>query len=108
MFGIIIYMDNPFSNTGFSDVMVGAELYKAVGLKPYEFSDPIQSAKIKEIADFLNGHPDPSYVLKNVPRKNKSPNMSNLDYLLSYVKLNKEKQGLMSQLEDVDKSLRYY
>lgn len=93
-------------DNGFKDVLVGTELFRALDITGRELSSPIQVEKIKEIAGYLNEHQDPMFVIGRI--RNNKGTMPNLDYLASYVKLNKTRSELQGQLERVDKDLKFY
>lgn len=93
---------------GFSDVMVGAELYRTLNVGAGELMSPVQTEKLKEIAEYLNGHPDPLFEIGHLSRANKNPQMSNLDFFTSYVKLSKEKSQIENKLKELNKELSHY
>lgn len=96
------------SAQGFDDVLVGTELYRALNIGAGEMMSPIQVDKIKEIAEYLNDHPDPLFEIGHLVRANKNPQMSNLDFFTSYVKLAKEKSQIQNKLKELEKQLSYY
>lgn len=87
------------TEAGFNDILVGTELYAATKMSQADMMDPHKAAQIREIADFLNSHPDPIFLIGTLVRGNKSPNMSNLEYIASYVKLNKARKEIDRQLK---------
>lgn len=93
-------------DNGFKDVLVGTELFRALDITQKELMSPIQMDKIKEIAGYLNEHQDPMFVIGRI--RNNKGTMPNLDYLTSYVKLNKQKGELSRQLEQVEKDIKFY
>ena len=92
----------------FNDITVGTELFKSLDITQSELISPIQTAKIRDIAGFLNEHPDPLFIVGSIIRSNKNPNINNLDHLWSYVKLNNNKAELTVKLEKINKELQYY
>lgn len=95
-----------FIENGFKDVLVGSELFRALNVGQGELKSPVQTQKIQEIAEYLNSHPDPMFVIGRV--KNNKGTMSNLDFLTSYVKLSKEKTMAQEKMVQLDKDLKFY
>ena len=98
-------MDQQLSQ--FSDVTVGANLYMALGLNPAETTIPENFSKVKAIAEYLNGHPDPHWLVNHLSRKNMS-GMKPLDFFHSYVSLQGDKSSHIREIERLDKELKYY
>lgn len=101
-------MDNILNDIN-ADPIIGAHLFKTLNVSPYAVSaDPSLFAKVRQIADFFSGHPDPLFVIDSVSRSNKNPNIKQVDHLASYVKLSKDKFAYLSKLDQLDKELKYY
>ncbi|HCJ66977.1 MAG TPA: hypothetical protein DHV62_06550 [Elusimicrobia bacterium] len=95
------------SETGFNSIEVGGELFKQLQIGYAELADPNTNSKIREIAEYLNGHPDPMFEISRVAKKT-SPNMSKIDYFASYVQLNKQRKDVQEKLDKINKELEYY
>ena len=100
-------VNNTITDTGFDDVLVGAELFTKLKISSIELNDPQQFAMLRDVSEFLNGHPDPSFVISRVS-KNTNPNISNLEFLAGYVGIEKRRQGLMEEVKKLDDELKYY
>lgn len=98
---------NTFTDTGVNDIGVGVALYQAIGVKPYDNKDPNFLEKMRYITDYLNQHPDPHYIIGKI-RNNKSPNMSNIDFIHSYVMLVRKKDDMENELKKISKEIEYY
>ncbi len=99
-------MENPFSDVGFKDELVGAELFKTVnaGFSPIL---PGDFSKLRDIAEYLNEHPDPVGVINKAKYK-KSSSMTPLDFIHSYVSLDKERMMHAQKVSEYEKQLKYY
>lgn len=97
-----------FDDNGVNDTELGVVLFSQLGLSDGELSSPMNQMKIKEISAFLDGHPDPLFVVNSVLRSNTNPDIKNVDHLLTFVKLQTQKQGLVDQLEENKKQLSFY
>lgn len=100
-------MEQISEQSGFKDVLVGAELFRHLNIGTAEFNNPSKMGQIKEIAEFLNDHPDPYFII-GMTRNNKSPNMDNLEFLAGMVRLEKNRTTILKQLEETDKQLKHY
>ena len=100
--------NSPFEDLEVNDMEVGVELYKALNLSRAEFADGTQTAKLKDIAEFLNNHPDPVFIIRSVIRSNKNPNIKNIDHLWTYVQLNNKKRDLENRINKLNNELKYY
>ncbi len=92
---------------GIDDLSVGVALFDAIKISPAHLQDPMIFAKFLEIVEFLNAHPDPHYIISRT-MKNKSAEMDNLDYLHSYIRLNKKEMELEQQIGKVKEDMAYY
>lgn len=97
-----------FSDIGANDIELGMTLYNATGLGHMEMKDPANISKLKEVAEFFENHPDPIFAINSVKNSNKNPNVNNLEHLLTYVRLQKEKFSLLNKIEDLKNQLKYY
>lgn len=96
------------TDSGIKDVLIGAELFRALSITPDElYNSPQEFAKFKGITDYLNSHQDPLSVIGKI-RNNKSPHMNNLEYLSGYVALSQEHEQLTKKAESIKKQLSYY
>lgn len=95
------------TQNGFNDVLVGGEFFHALDVTDADLVSPVNQKKVNEIAQFLNEHPDPLFVISMV-RNNRSPHMSNLDFLAGYVQLEKRRGDLQNQLDYVKNEISYY
>ena len=86
------------SGTMEQDLEVGVALFNATGISSFEAQDPTTAMKLQELADFFGNHPDAVGTIRQVTRSNKNPQTENVDHLLAFVKLNKEKMDLMKQV----------
>lgn len=91
----------------FNDLDVGVDFIKTLNLTEGDLMSPITENKVVEIIDFLNNHPDPKFVT-GLTKYNRSQEMSNLDYLVGYVKLNTLRNGLLKQVSQVEKDIKFY
>lgn len=96
------------SDAGFNDILVGTELYRNLQLSPADLDDNITFSKIRDIAEFLNNHPDPIFVVNSVLRSNKNPQIKQLDHLWGYVELNNQKSVFEGKIKQLEKELEYY
>jgi len=100
-------VDDIFGKAGVNDLEVGTALFNTLGLTFVDMSIPGRAEKIKEIAEFLNLHTDPHYVI-GLTKYNKSSDLDNLDYLLGYTRLSKQKMELMDKVNKIDEELKFY
>lgn len=101
-------MENTFTDTGFNDIMVGAELFNKLNLSQSAMMDPNNFTKVREIASFLNEHPDPHFVIQSVTNSNKNPAVKQIDHMLSYIRLYKERLAAKTKIEELDNQLKHY
>lgn len=100
--------ENPFSDIGFRDPMLGAEIFTLLKVSDSTLKDPSQVTKLQEIAGFLNGYEDAGFVVERALRKNPSKGMNEIDAILSFVKLHKERASTKEKLALVERELSYY
>jgi hypothetical protein len=98
---------SPFTDTGFNSVEVGSELFKAISVTSFQLTDPVQFAKLRGIAEFLNNNPDPILAIGKLSR-NVKIGMNALDHFYSYVQLSNDKAVAQKKLDDLTKQLEYY
>jgi hypothetical protein len=98
-------LDEALNN--FNELDVGVNLIKTLDITEGDMLSPVIQAKVSDIAEYLNEHPDPNFVVGLV-KHNKSQEMSNLDYLAGYVKLNFLKDKLMKQIAQTEKDIKFY
>lgn len=95
------------ADAGFKDLFVGTELFRALNVPSYEFSaDPIKFSKLRNIAQFLNNHPDPNWVIGRI--KNNKTSLGPLDYLNNYATLGLKRSHLSRDLKETDEEMRQY
>lgn len=92
---------------GFNDVLVGSELFQKLEISDGDMMSPTVQRKVREIAEYLSTQDDPLFVIGRV-NHNKSPHMNNLDYLLSYVQLQKKRAQIEKEKKEVERELSYY
>lgn len=101
-------LTNNMEDTGLvgDNLEIGVALYQAVG--NIDAESHLNVAKMKEIADFFNNRPGGAWELKTAVNKKTNGDISNLDHLLTYVSLNKQRQEAANKLEELDKQLKMY
>ena len=97
---------NEFSETGFNDVTVGAELFNQLQIGYIELADPRKVSMLQEISGFLNEHPDPLFLIGSISRSRGT--QEPLEHFASYVQLSKQKQQAQEQVDKLNKELEYY
>lgn len=100
--------ENAFAQLGIDDIDAGVELFNSLGLTPFDLSNGPRLNQLREIVEFLNDHPDPAWVVRSVSRSNRNPDRSNLEHLLVFVRLQRERIDLQQQIDRVDKELQHY
>ena len=95
------------TDAGFKSIEVGAMLFSALKLPTYEISEPGTFEKIKEVAEFLNDHEDPSFIISQLSRR-VMDGKQKLDFLTGLAKLEKEKEFMKRKLSNIDKELKHY
>lgn len=91
----------------FNDISVGTDFFQKLDITQGDLMSPVNERKIQEIAEFLNDHPDPHFIVDMI-RHNRSPHMSNLDFLTGFVQLNKKRAKLEGELSKVVKDIKFY
>ena len=91
----------------FQELDVGTKLIRVLDVTEGDLRSPMNESKLIELAEFLNEHPDPHFILE-MTKYNKSPHMNNLDFLVGYTQLNKKKVQLSKELDKVDKDIKFY
>ena len=97
-----------FTDMGVDDIEVGVSLHKALGLNEFDLSMPDKMRQLQEIAEFMNIHPDAVGTVERVARSNKNPNISQLDHMLGFVSLSKEKLKILDGLDNINNQLKFY
>ena len=100
--------DTSFSEMGVNNIELGVALHRYLGLNSIENQQPDNMNKVREISEFFNDHPEAVGTLERVARSNKNPNIKNVDHLLSFVSLSKEKFSLLNKIDDLNKQLKFY
>lgn len=90
------------------DPLIGAHLFKTLQVSLEEMTDNNISNKMKDIVDFVSQLPDPLFVIDSVPARNRGGKMSNLDFLYTFVQLNKQRDEAQQRLSEIDKQLEFY
>lgn len=98
---------NPFDTMGVKNAELGLRLVDTIKMPAHELFLPINVAKVQAISQFLNNHPDPDFVLSRV-KNNKSPNMSNIDFLYGYAKLGTQYNELSNALQKIKSEMSFY
>jgi len=96
-----------FSENGIGDALVGAELFRALEISASDLASPQVQGRVREIAEFLGNQQDPLFTIGRV-KNNKSPHMSNLEYLHGYVQLQKSRERVSKELEKLNKDISFY
>ena len=91
-----------------NDLEVGVNLYNALNLSSWEISDPVNERKLDQISQYLNGHPDPSFLINILKRSGSKVNTPMIDHFYGYIQLQKQKADLMRNIENLDKDIKYY
>lgn len=94
------------TGAGFTDIMLGAEAFKLLGISADTFKNPVEIYKLREIAEFLNKQPGAMELVQHIMRKAKTDKP--LDHVLSYIKLQQNKQAIKKQLDELDKEIAIY
>ena len=97
-----------FSDMGVNDIEIGVALHKTLALNEFDLSMPEKMRQLQEIAEFMNDHPDAVGTIERVARSNKNPNISNLDHMIGFVALSKQKLGILNKLDEINNQLKYY
>ena len=95
------------TNSGFKDVLQGAEVFKMLQISQDTFKNPSEVAKLREVAQFVNNYSDGVNLLGHILRRNKST-MSPLDYVTGYAKLQSEKQEASKKLKYLEQEISLY
>ncbi len=100
---------SPLEEMNIHDIAVGTALWSRLRMYDFEFTrNPSNMSKLQELSSYLNKHPNPMYVIDVIGSHNTSPNMNNLDYLLSYAKLDMQRSELKQKLESTESELKRY
>lgn len=97
---------NEFSNTGFNDVTIGAELFYQLQVGQADLLDPKKISMLQEISGFLNEHPDPMFIIGSIARSRGT--QEPLEHFASFVQLNKQRTQAQEQVDKLDKELKFY
>jgi hypothetical protein len=89
-----------------NNMELGVEVMEALNLSESERYTPETDNKITEITDFLGNHPDPLFILEMT--KHNKGQMSNLEFLLGYINLNKQKIQKQKELDDIVAKMKFY
>jgi len=100
---------SPLEEMNISDLAVGTALWQYLKMYDFEFTrNPGNMSKLQELSGYLNKHSDPMYVIEVVGSHNRNGNVNNLDYLLSYSRLDQERSNLKERSETNAKELSHY
>ena len=95
-----------FTDNGFNDVMVGAELFRNLQIGQAELLDPQKVSLLKEVSGFLNEHPDPMFLIGSLSRSRGS--LEPLEHFASFVHLSRQKEQAQEQVDKLNKELKFY
>jgi hypothetical protein len=98
---------HPFTDSGFSDIETAVVLFDMMKLDA-ENLKTVDSLKLREIAEFIEGYPDGLFVAQNVLRKRQNPDISPVDYLSQYVGLRKSLMELKNKQEQLKSEIEFY
>jgi hypothetical protein len=99
---------NPMDEIPTNNLEAGVALFQALNLSISDRADPIKMDQVKEIGEYLNSHPEPTWLIRTLVDKNKVPNRSNLEHILSYVRMDKERMAKQAEIDALTNGLRYY
>jgi len=97
-----------FSDMGVNDIELGVVLHRTLGINEFDLSMPDNMNKLREISEFMNQHPDAVSTVERVARSNRNPNTSQLDHMMGFVSLSKEKLRILDGLDNINNQLKYY
>ncbi len=97
-----------FTDMGVNDIELGVILHQTLGLGEFDLQIPDNMNKLREIAEFMNIHPDAVGTVQRVGRSNKNPNTSQIDHMMAFVALSKEKLRVLDGLDDINNQLKFY
>lgn len=98
-----------FTDSGFTDIEVGAELFSMLEVDPAMFSFPHNQEAIKEVAEFLGMYPDEGLrQLRTVLAKSPLPPEERLGRLRGFSRLQMKRIATARELENLDKELSIY
>lgn len=97
-----------FTEMGVNDIELGVTLHKVLGLNEMDLAMPDKMRALQDIAEFMNEYPDAIATVERVARSNKNPNISNLDHMLGFISLSKEKLKVLDSLDNINNQLRFY
>jgi len=97
-----------FTDNGINNIDLGVELFKGLNMDPAEFSNPTNNSMVREIAEFMENHPEPTGIISSVLSKKTNPSVRNLDHLYNYVQLSKKRESLRSEMDKLTSELKYY
>lgn len=91
-----------------TDLATGVHLSDALRLSSWELNEPVNMSKLQEISQYLNGHPDPSFLIQVLKRSSSKVSTPAIDHFYGYVQLQKQKAGLMENINKLEKEIKYY
>jgi len=100
---------HPFTDSGIKDIGLGVALFDALKINPAKLADDnFLSSKVQRIAQFLEGQPDPQFLITRLVNSNKSPNIDNIDHFVSFINLETERVSKEKELDLIEDQLRHY
>ena len=100
-------LQNTFTDLGF-DIERGVEIFQLLNIQGKDLLSPIQVAKLKELSDFVGKYSGGIDLIRRVIINNKNPQMENIDYLTSYVRLQNKKIEQSKLLDDLNEQIKLY
>ena len=97
-----------FTDMGVNDIGLGVALHETLGLNEFDLQIPGNMNKLREIAEFMNEYPEAISTVERVARANKNPNIKNIDHMISFVAISKEKLRILDGLDDINNQLKHY
>jgi len=100
--------ETPFTDTGFDNSMVGAELFSILQIGPSDLVFPDKFEKMRAISEFANLGEEAIAALRAVAGKKYGAKEELLERLSSYSGLRIQKMKLQSQMTELEKNINVY
>lgn len=97
----------PISDSGFNDVLTGAELFDLLSVSPFELGVPKSQESLSYIADFVNKYSDAIPRIRQALMR-KPSDISALDYISRFVGLQNQRMELKTKLASLEQEITLY
>lgn len=98
---------HPFTESGFTDIEKATEMFSALKIDNQNLRT-VDTVKLREVAEFVESFEDGLNASLGVLRRRINGDISPLDHLHGYIRLQKQKMALQGQIEALNKELSFY